>query len=45
MTSKYLLEASGTSEPVFILHQGGWVTVHKKWLFLKERLSAVYNTL
>ena len=27
MTPHYLLEASGA--PVFTLHQGGWITVHK----------------
>ena len=43
MTPHYLLEASGA--PAFTLQQGGWITVHKRRFFLKERLSAVYITL
>ena len=44
MTPQYvLLEASGA--PAFTLQQGGWITVHKRRFFLKERLSAVYITL
>ena len=43
MTPHYLLEASGA--PAFTLLQGGWITVHKRRFFLKERLSAVYITL
>ena len=43
MTPHYLLEASGA--PAFTLQQGGWITVHKRRFFLKERLSVVYITL
>ena len=39
----HLLEASGT--PAFTLQQAGLITVHKRQLFLKEGLSAVYATL
>ena len=27
---------------MFTLQQGGWLTIHKRRFFLKERLSAVY---
>ena len=42
MTPHFLLEASGA--PAFTLQQGGWITVHKRRFFLKERLSAVCIT-
>ena len=37
------LGASGA--PAFTLQQGGWIRVHKRRFFLKERLGAVYITL
>ena len=40
MTLMHLLDASCV--PVFTQQQGGWITVHKRWLFLKEQLGAVY---
>ena len=38
MTPIHLLEASGAL--AFTLQQGGWVTVHKRRLFLKEQQGA-----
>ena len=43
LTPIHLQEASGA--PALTLHQGGWITVHKRRFFLKERLSAVYIAL
>ena len=42
MTPHYLLEGSGV--PTFTLQQGGWIIVHKRRFFPKERVSAVYIT-
>ena len=43
LTPIHLQEASGAL--AFTLYQGGWITVHKRRFFLKERRSAVYKTL
>ena len=43
MTPIHLLEASGAT--AFTLQQWGWITVHKRLFFLKERLGAVYITV